>query len=405
MTARAILHVDMDAFYASVEQRDHPELLGQPVIVGGTGKRGVVAAASYEAREFGVHSAMPASRARQRCPDGVYVRPRMDVYQSVSRQVFAVFRRYTPLVEGLSLDEAFLDVTDSQTLHGNAVEIGRQIRQDIADELSLAASVGLAPNKFVAKLASDARKPNGYCVVRAHLVQQFLDPLPVKRMWGIGKKTLPGLTGLGIRTIGDLRRADPLRLQPVLGNRTEGLQRLARGIDDRPVKPGREDKSISSEVTVENDLLTLPDCQQVLARLADEAVARVRRKQLGGRTITIKIRSADFRTWTRSLSLAGGTAETGVVVATAQQLMTRWWQQLGPLPIRLLGVGLSNFVEEQNDLFGRTSANELDRLTDVLRQRYGADALRSARLLHPTSNLERPNEAVPSSPDDTESDS
>ncbi len=380
-TRRAILHVDMDAFYASVEQRDNPDYQGRPVIVGGTGRRGVVAAASYEARAFGVFSAMPIVKARRLCPDGVYVRPRMAEYRRVSAQVFKVFRRYTPQVEALSLDEAFLDVTGSQKLHGNAIGIGRQIKQEVRQQTALVASVGVAPNKFLAKLASDHDKPDGFWVVRRDWIRQFLDPLPVKRIWGLGKKSLPALTTLGIHTIADLRQADPARLAPLLGNRVASLQRLAHGEDDRPVVADRADKSVSSEITVDDDLLTLDNCQLTLRRLADQVGTRLRRNSLAGRTVTVKIRTTDFQTYTRSHSLAQGTAETKIITSTALGLMQGWWRQLGPQPIRLLGVGLSNFSDQQADLFGAVAASEIDRLSDQLRRRFGDQAITSATLL------------------------
>ncbi|NNK32142.1 MAG: DNA polymerase IV, partial [Xanthomonadales bacterium] len=250
---RAIIHVDMDAFYASVESLDEPSLRGSPVIVGGLGPRGVVAAASYEARAFGVHSAMPMSQARRRCPRAAFLRPRMERYRQKSAEVFRIFRSFTPLVEGLSLDEAFLDVTASLRLFGGSREIAAEIKERIQAETGLTASVGLAHNKFLAKLASDAQKPDGLVEVEPGRVHAFLDPMPIARLWGIGRRTEPKLKALGILTVGQLRRADGSVLQPVLGKRWEHFQRLARGEDDRDVVPGRPDKSISHEVTFDTD--------------------------------------------------------------------------------------------------------------------------------------------------------
>jgi len=389
---RAILHIDMDAFYASVEQRDNPQLRGQPVIVGCTGRRGGVAAASYEARKYGVRSAMPVARARRLCPDGMYVRPRMAEYRAASKKVFAVFHDYTPEVEALSLDEAFLDVTASQKLHGNAIKIGRQIKRDILERTALVASVGLAPNKFIAKLASDHDKPDGFCVVRREQIGAFLNPLPVKRIWGIGKKSLPGLSEAGIHTIADLRRADLARLQPLLGNRADHLQRLARGEDNRPVVASREDKSISSEITVEDDLLSLEQCEQVLRRLCDQLGARVRSKSKAGRTLTLKLRTTDFDTFTRSHSLAQGTADSQIITTTALGLLRVWWREVGPQPIRLLGVGLSNFLVQQADLFGAVPVSEIDHLSDRLREKFGDQAIGPATLLETPGPSDESNE-------------
>jgi DNA polymerase-4 len=251
--ARAIIHVDMDAFYASVEQRDEPRHAGRPVIVGGLGPRGVVAAASYEAREFGVFSAMPMGRARALCPQGVFLSPRMPHYRRVSGEIFRIFREFTPLVEGLSLDEAFLDVTGSLRLLGGMELIGRAVQDAIQAETRLQCSIGMAHNKFLAKLASAAQKPHGFVRVAPAGAQAFLDPMPVGRLWGIGRKTEPRLKALGIYTIGQLRKAAPETLADVLGNRAEHFLRLAHGEDERPVEASHADKSISHEVTFDQE--------------------------------------------------------------------------------------------------------------------------------------------------------
>lgn len=378
---RSILHVDMDAFYASVEQRDQPELRGRPVIVGGDGSRGVVAAASYEARRHGIHSAMPSVRARRLCPDAVFIRPRMDHYAAVSRQIFGVFHDFTPAVEGLSLDEAFLDVTSSLRLFGSAEAIARQVRQRIAGELGLVASVGVASNKYLAKLASDRDKPDGLTVVRPGEEQAFLDPLPVGRIWGIGPRAAQRLQAAGIRTVQHLRGAPAQMLSPILGNRTEHFLRLARGEDSRPVVPSREDKSISAERTFGEDLQSESACRRELMALADRVCSRVRAAGLSPRTLFIKIRTADFKTVTRSTTVAGQLDGLSQVSTLAGALMNTWWAECGPASIRLLGVGLSHFADSQQaDLFGNT-ASSIDRLGDEVRRRFGRDALTRARLL------------------------
>ena len=245
-----ILHVDMDAFYASVEEREDPSLRGKPLIVGGSAEgRGVVAAANYAARKFGVHSAMPAARAKQLCPQAVFIKPRIDYYATVSRQIREIFESFTSQIEPLSLDEAFLDVSGSESLFGASAQIGRQIKQLIRERLQLVASVGVAPNKFLAKIASDLEKPDGFVIVEADQIQAFLDPLPVGRLWGVGKVTGRAFERLGIRTIGQLRQLSVESLDELFGTAGEHYWRLAHGIDDRRVTPDREAKSISNETT------------------------------------------------------------------------------------------------------------------------------------------------------------
>jgi DNA polymerase-4 len=273
---RAIIHVDMDAFYASVECLDDPSLEGEPVIVGGLGPRGVVATASYEARAYGVHSAMPMSRARRLCPGGRYIRSRMDRYREKSAEVFSIFRDFTPQVEGLSLDEAFLDVTGSLKLFGKPEDIGMGIKQRIKDETGLTASVGLAHNRFLAKLASDVQKPDGLVCVDPARVNSFLDPMPVSRLWGIGNRTAPKLKALGILTIGQLRKTDISIIQPVLGNRAAHFLRLSRGEDEREVKASRPDKSISHELTFDSDRMDRAELLAELQRQAEGVSRRLR---------------------------------------------------------------------------------------------------------------------------------
>ena len=300
---RTILHVDMDAFYASVEQRDNPELRGKPVVVGGGSNRGVVAAASYEVREFGVRSAMPMREAMRRCPGLVRVAPRMSRYKEVSTIVFKIFREFTPLVEGLSLDEAFLDVTASQTLHGTGIDIARRIKRTINERTRLTASVGVAENKLVAKIASDLNKPDGLAVVTAANCHEQLDPLPVSVIPGIGKQTLGRLHKVGIRTVADLRLAHDRDIEPIFGRYSHRTRDRAAGIDSRPVLPSREEKSISAEETFERDLVDRGDMDSELLALSETTAQRLRKAELQAGTVQIKIRQADFQTFTRQKRL------------------------------------------------------------------------------------------------------
>jgi len=295
---RRILHVDMDAFYASVEQRDDLSLQGKPVVVGGN-TRGVVAAASYEAREFGIRSAMPMRDALRRCPDLHRVPPRMSHYQAVSKEVFAVFREFTPLVEGLSLDEAFLDVTESLHLFGDEVAIAIEIKKRIRERTRLTASVGVAPNKLVAKIASDLDKPDGLVVVTDDNMRETLDPLPVQVIPGIGKETLARLKLIPISTVAGLRLASDRDLEPVFGRFARRTRDRASGIDDRPVLSSRPDKSISAEETFDNDLDDRKEMHRHLLRLSERTASRLRAKELVAGTVQVKIRQADFTTFTR----------------------------------------------------------------------------------------------------------
>ncbi|MEM1410857.1 MAG: DNA polymerase IV [Pseudomonadota bacterium] len=367
---RAIIHVDMDAFYASVEQRDEPALAGEAVIVGGLGQRGVVAAASYEARALGVHSAMPMVQARRLAPNANYRRPRMDRYRAVSRQVFDVFQRYTPVVEGLSLDEAFLDVSGSLKLFGDRETIGRAIVNDVFEDTGLHASVGLAHNKFLAKLASDADKPRGFVSVPSDGVRRFLDPMPLRRLWGIGRKTEPRLRALGLLTIGQLRRADPVTLQSALGQRAGHFLALARGEDDREVEPVRPDKSISHEQTFGDNLIDPRALRAELLAQAENVMRRVRRQQLTARTVTIKVRDHRFQTVTRSVTLRAATRSTRSVYQAASSLLEQWLATHASTPVRLLGVGVSK-LEAGEEL----AVGDLDETLDEISDRFGGDVV------------------------------
>ena len=385
MTAdRHILHVDMDAFYASVEQRDDPSLRGKPVVVGGQ-TRGVVAAASYEAREFGIRSAMPMRDALRRCPDLVRIPPRMSHYQSVSREVFTIFREFTPLVEGLSLDEAFLDVSESRTLFGNEIEIAQAIKSRILEHTDLTASVGVAPNKLVAKIASDLDKPDGLFVVTEESVRQVLDPLPVRVIPGIGPETLKKLERVNIATIGDLRTAPDRDLEPIFGRFSQRTRNRASGIDDRPVQSSRSDKSISAEVTFDNDLDDRRDMRRQLLQLTERTAARIRKKSLVAGTVQVKIRQADFSTFTRQRALKPPSASTDAIYQAAAGLLDDWLAEYPGARVRLLGVGGSQLVKDaQPDLFATPEVPDrsaLDETVDGVRDRFGDASLERARTL------------------------
>lgn len=380
---RAIIHVDMDAFYASVEQLDQPQYKNQPVIVGGTGGRGVVAAASYEVRKFGVFSAMPMSRARRLCPQAIILPVRMSRYREISAAVFDVFRNVTPQVEGLSLDEAFLDVSGSLSLFGSIETIGASLRAEILERTGLHASVGMAHNKFLAKLASDIAKPRGFVHVPQNGVRTFLDPMPVKRIWGLGKKTLPKIQKLGILTIGQLRKADPIILSTALGNRSGHFQALARGEDEREVMASTADKSLSREVTFDQDVSKPGELVAELQGQVESVTGRLRSHGLLARTIQVKIRDNRFRTATRSRSLAAPTASTEVVFQQARMLLQTWLAQHKNTPVRLLGVGVSGLEAPAKHglVFDTARQTALDQTMDKIKRRYGDDkAMRALAL-------------------------
>jgi DNA polymerase-4 len=378
---RQIIHVDMDAFYASIEQRDHPELRGKAVIVGGDPKgRGVVSAASYEVRTFGVHSAMPTAQALRLCPHVILLPVRMARYAEVSQTIRGIFEQYTPLVEPISLDEAFLDVTGSTGLFGDAETIGRAIKQQIKEQTQLTASVGIAPNKFLAKLASDLEKPDGFVLLTEHNKQDVLGPLSVGRIWGVGKLTEQALARHGIKTIGQLRRTGVEQLSAVVGREATELLRLAQGEDDREVEPDRQHKSMSSERTFATDIDDATILSNVLLEEVEEVAQRLRGRQLKGRTITLKLRYGDFRTLTRSATLSEATDITKVLWKAAQRLFARWHARAGG-PLRLLGFAASGLASEragQQSLFSdpeQEKLRRLDRTVDRIRNRYGRGAV------------------------------
>jgi DNA polymerase-4 len=341
MAARKIVHVDMDAFYASVEQRDDPKLRGKPVVVAWLGNRSVVCAASYEARRFGIRSAMPALRAERLCPDAIFVPPDFPRYRAVSRQTRDIFRRYTDLIEPLSLDEAYLDVTENKCALPTATKVASAIRRAIRDELHLTASAGVAPNKFLAKIASDWRKPDGLFVIQPEDVDAFLPPLPVERLPGVGKVTAERLTTLGVKTVGDLRAMELVTIEEHFGRHGHRLRELAFGIDENEVVPDRPTKSISAEDTFERDIL-LDATGDAIRRLAEKVWLASRKETRIPRTVVLKLRTAEFKILTRSLTPPEPVASCEELTGIALSLRERVY--LGPAQrFRLIGVGLHNF--------------------------------------------------------------
>jgi DNA polymerase-4 len=399
-SASTIMHVDMDAFFVSVELTRRPELRGRPVIVGGDSRRGVVAAASYEARAYGVHSAMPSAQARRLCPHAVFLSGDHAMYSAVSSRVMAIFGRYTPLVEPLSLDEAFLDVTGALRLFGDAVVIGNRIRHDVLAEEQLACSVGIAPNKFLAKMASESAKPRagrdgpvpglGVKVIAPGDERSFLDPLPVGRLWGVGPKTLARLERLGVRTIADVAALPVTVLRASLGEASSRhLHELAHGRDARKVETGQRAKSIGHEETYSFDHHTFATIDTELVRLSDAVAARLRDNDLGGRTITLKVRMNDFTTVTRSVTVAQPVQSGPLLAQLAKELV----RAVDPTPgVRLLGVSVSKLVDRPTlqltlDELATTGAPrataraDVDAAIDRVRQRFGADAIGPAGLI------------------------
>jgi DNA polymerase-4 len=346
LTFRKIVHIDMDAFYASVEQRDNPQLRGKPVIVAWPGKRSVVCAASYEVRRFGVRSAMPAISAARLCPNAVFVPPDFARYRAVSRLVREIFKRHTDLIEPLSLDEAYLDVTENKMGMLTATRVARAIREQIRQELQLTASAGVAPNKFLAKIASDWRKPDGLFVIQPGDVDQFLAPLPVERLPGVGKVTQGNLEKLSIRTVGDLRRFNPSILEARFGRHGLRLYQLARGIDDSKVVPDRPTKSISAEDTFEHDL-PLIETEPMIRRLAEKTWAASRKESRIPRTVVLKLKTAEFNILTRSFTPPCPPSSCDELTSIALSLREK--VDLGAKQrFRLVGVGLSNFRDPEN---------------------------------------------------------
>jgi len=393
-SARAIIHLDMDAFYASVEQLDQPAYRGKPVVVGadprGGKGRGVVAACSYEARPFGVRSALPISQAYRLCPQAIYVQPRMSRYAEMSDRIFGILREYTDLVEPLSIDEAFLDVTASQRLLGPAEVIGRSLKARVRSELGLVASIGLAPNKFLAKVASDLGKPDGFVVVAPGKEREFLDPLPIARLWGVGPKTEARLKGLGLQTIGQIARMRVEDLETMQGNAGRDLWDLANGIDDREVVPEQETKSIGAETTFDRDTDDREEIRKTILELSDRVGRRLRREGYLAGGVTLKFRDHLFKTVSRAAMLDRPTD-------VGDDLFREAWQQLQRVSwtgkrVRLLGVTATHLhpaAEPSGDqltLFrpGADPRRQLARTVDAIRERFGADAIARASLVGAT---------------------
>jgi len=387
MGARRIIHLDMDAFYASVEVLDNPELKGKPVIVGGTSNRGVVSAASYEARKFGVHSAMPIVTARKLCPEGVFLPGRMSRYHELSEQIQAIFHRFTPLVEPISLDEAFLDVTASEKLFGPAEEIAVRIRKIVREETGLTVSAGVASSKLVAKIASDLNKPDGLTIVPPGEERAFLDPLPIGRLWGVGRATKQEFGLLGVHTIGDLGRLSPELLTRKFGKHGIQLHYAALGLDERAVEPEREAKSIGNEETFETDLTHNKDMHRELLALCNKVGRRLRRHAVDGKTITLKVKYNDFKQITRSVTLHEPTCDHRQIYREICALLAK--TDAGKKPVRLLGVSLANLspatAARQIPLFANKNMvrkrRELDEALDYIAEKFGTSAVRPGTLV------------------------
>jgi len=379
---RAIIHVDMDAFYASVEQRDNPALRDKPLIVGGHAQRGVVLAASYAVRSFGVHSAMPMARALKLAPHAVVVRPRFSAYAEASEQVFAIFERYTPLVEPLSLDEAFLDVTASMALFGPPAEIARRIREETAARLSLPASAGIACVKFVAKIASELAKPNGQREVRFEDTVDFLADLPLSRLWGVGPKTARELNRAGLNTIGDVAACDIAWLEARLGSQGRHLWELARGHDPREVVPDRVAKSVGAEDTFEEDLTNLERLRSHVHAQALRVGRRLRKAGIRGRVVQLKVKFSDFKVITRRTTLRTATDDGQILYGAALQLLQRAYQSAKP--VRLTGVSVQQFDTDGTQQLGLFSAQprsaKLNATLDRIAERFGSTAVTTADL-------------------------
>ena len=385
--SKHIIHLDMDAFYPSVEVLDNPALKGKPVIVGGSKERGVVSSASYEARKFGIHSAQPIAKAKRLCPGGIFLPVRMSRYQEISKQVFKIFHRFTPLVEPISIDEAFLDVTDSIRLFGQPENIAKKIKQIILTETGLTISAGVAPSKFVAKIASDIDKPDGLTVVHPDDVRDFLDPLPVKKMWGVGKVSQRLLSRLNIHTFRDLRQTPVKVLEKKFGKHGVKIHLLAMGVDERDVIPDHDVKSIGHEQTFLQDIISLDTVQKELLALGSKVARRMRQKGLKGKTITLKVKYSDFVQITRSVTLPKSIDDGSEIYSVACRLLEK--TRVTKKPVRLLGISLSRLsclgTGTQLSLFDQDRSSQerqrLNTVLDSLYEKYGDKSVVPGTLL------------------------
>jgi DNA polymerase-4 len=385
---RIILHIDMDAFYASVEQTDNPELKGRPVIVGGISNRGVVSAASYEARKFGIHSAMPIFQAKQRCPDAVYLPVRMHRYQEVSRQVMEILKRFSPLIEQVSIDEAYMDISGANKLLGLPRDIGLELKRRIRETTFLTCSVGIAPNKFLAKVASDLDKPDGLTIIHPENIQQFINKLPVEKVPGVGKKMVKTLQKMGVRTLGDVQKLSGHELLKKTGKFGERLFKLSRGIDKAPVVLHMASKSISSEKTLSVNTSEMEVLKKKLLIQSEMVGKRAREQNVKGTTVTLKLKQADFRQLTRSVTMEKATNSTNTIYEKGLELLA---QVKTATKFRLIGIGLSNLVPveespKQLSLFGRREPDDeswenVERAMDTIKERFGRDAIKRGGVL------------------------
>ena len=384
---KTIIHLDMDAFYPAVEVLDNPGLKGKPVIVGGTKGRGVVSSASYEARKFGVHSAQPMAKAQRLCPNGIFLQVRMSRYAELSDQIFEIYHRFTSMVEPLSIDEAFLDVTGSTRLFGDPVEMAKKIKQVIQKETGLTVSAGVAPSKFVAKIASDIDKPDGLRVVPPDKIREFLDPLPIGKMWGVGKVTQKTLAQLNIHTFRDLSRVPVEILEKRFGKYGPRMHELSMGIDDRDVVTYQEAKSIGNEETFYEDILDIDLARKELLALASKVARRLRREGVEGKAITLKVKYSDFVLTTRSMTLNKFTNDGAIIYETTCGLLKK--TETGKRPVRLLGISVSQLSthggEEQLSLFIPIELDrkrkDLNTTLDSLQDRFGENIVRPGTLI------------------------
>jgi nucleotidyltransferase/DNA polymerase involved in DNA repair len=386
--SRIILHIDMDAFFAAIEELDHPEYRGKPVVVGADPKggkgRGVVSTCNYEARKYGIYSAMPISQAYQRCPFAIFAYPRGSRYWEISQKMFAILNEFTPKVEPISVDEAFMDITGCLRLFGSPEEIAQKIKQRIKDELNLTASIGIAPIKFVAKIASDLRKPDGLVIVEPGQVTEFLHPLPISKMWGVGKKTEVQLKAMGIQTIGDLAKLSQDAVIKKFGKSGLHFWTLANGIDEREVESDHSVKSVSLENTYDEDVSDEKIIEQTISAIADNLSRILRKKQVKGKTVTLKIRLHDFSTFTRSHSFGSYFDSSQLISATALNLYHDF-QKHGK-KVRLLGIAVSNLNTQCNEQLGFFDAEnkqdrQIDQVIDLVQNKFGPDLIKKASLL------------------------